>query len=100
MRSEIEIWEVVRDNVKEMMWHEDEHDLTLPCPGLCSVIICLGTKHLLSKEERIFLQKEMEKEMEKRELTSMYLWPRFEYKPRLEFVNNKIKKLSENGMDK
>ena len=84
MRTQLELWQVVKDNF-------DEHFTT----SLCLLLIKLFTKRILSIEEHNNLHKELKTYGNTK---YYFLGELKDAKPRLEFIEKMIKKHSENAI--
>lgn len=84
MRTQLELWQVVKDNF-------DEHFLT----GLCFLIGDLEFCCIINLDEQELLEKELSKHGDSDEY---FLGKKGNPKPRLEFIEKMIKKHSENAI--
>ena len=84
MRTQLELWKVVKDNF-------DEYFTT----SLCLLLIKLFTKRILSAEEHNNLHKELKTYGNTK---YYFLGELKDPKPRLEFIDKMIKKHSENAI--
>ena len=84
MRTQLELWQVVKDNFEECF-----------STSLCILLIKLFTKHILSLEEHNNLHKELKRYGDTKDY---FLGIEGDPKPRIEFIDKMIKKHSENAI--
>ena len=82
MRTQLELWQVVKDNFDEYF-----------CSGLCLLISDLELYDIINLEEKESLKKELS---EYGNTDYFFLGVEEEPKPRLEFIEEMIRKHSEN----
>ena len=84
MRTQLELWQVVKDNF-------DEYFKT----GLCLLMFQLKYRNIINYEERFLLEKEL---LEYGDYDTYFIGAQGDAKPRLEFIDKMIKKHSENAI--
>ena len=81
MRTQLELWQVVKDNF-------DEYFKT----GLCLLMFQLKYRNIINYEERFLLEKEL---LEYGDYDTYFIGVKGDPKPRLEFIDKMIKKHSQ-----
>ena len=84
MRTQLELWQVVKDNF-------DEYFKT----GLCLLMFQLKYRNIINYEERFLLEKEL---LEYGDYDTYFIGAQGNTKPRLEFIDKMIRKHSENAI--
>ena len=84
MRTQLELWQVVKDNF-------DEYFLS----GLCGLIHDLKLFGIINSEEKELLKKELSEYGDNK---TFFIGYKYVKKPRLEFIDKMIKKHSENAI--
>lgn len=84
MRTQLELWQIVKDNF-------DEYFKT----GLCLLMFQLKYRNIINYEERFLLEKEL---LEYGDYDTYFIGAKGNPKPRLEFIDKMIKKHSENAI--
>ena len=84
MRTQLELWQVVKDNFNEYFK-----------TGLCLLLFQLKYRNIINYEERFLLEKEL---LEYGDYGTYFIGAQGNTKPRLEFINKMIRKHSENAI--
>ena len=84
MRTQLELWQVVKDNFNEYFK-----------TGLCLLMFQLKYRNIINYEERFLLEKEL---LEYGDYDTYFIGNQGYPKPRLEFIEKMIKKHSENAI--
>ena len=84
MRTQLELWQIVKDNFDECFK-----------TGLCLLIFQLRYRNIINYEEKFLLEKEL---LEYGNYDTYFIGEPKDPKPRLEFIKKMIKKHSENAI--
>ena len=87
MKTQLELWKIVRDNF-DRFWGKHGTD------GLCLLLLDLKNIELISHGERVSLSKEMIEYDETKNYDGYWLGEEGDPKPRKEFIEKMIKKHS------